>query len=355
SQLKILNELYKYVTEVTNDCLWEWDLKTQEIFWIDGGHKRVFGYQIENALIPQSFWESRLHPEDRPGVLARLNKIIKDGSSYVWEDEYRFQKANGEYAFVHERGHIIFDGEEKASRMIGATQDITERIQLENKLVEERFARQNEITDAVLTAQENERSDIGKELHDNLNQTLAVAKLYIQMAKTHGTNKDMYLDKSCGYIVDVIDEIRRIAKHLVVPSINVIGLFANIKNLITDLNRIHPIKIEFRKDDIVEEDLDEKLQLTIFRIVQEQVNNILKHSKATQATIDLSKKENKIVLFILDNGQGASDIEKEKNGVGLINIQSRADLYRGKVIIESNPGKGYELKVEFPLNGINKH
>ena len=78
-QLKILNELYRYVTEVTNDCLWEWDLETRELFWIDGGHKRAFGYQIENALIPQSFWESRLHPDDKGRILTRLNNIIRRG------------------------------------------------------------------------------------------------------------------------------------------------------------------------------------------------------------------------------------------------------------------------------------
>src|ERR1700676_2103837 len=64
-QLKHLNELYRFVTEVANDCLWEWDLQTREIFWIDGGHRRIFGYQIENALIPQSFWEDGGHPDKR--------------------------------------------------------------------------------------------------------------------------------------------------------------------------------------------------------------------------------------------------------------------------------------------------
>ena len=64
-QLKVLNELYRFVTEVTNDCLWEWDLQNKEMFWIDGGHKRVFGYPIENTLIPQSFWEELLHPDDK--------------------------------------------------------------------------------------------------------------------------------------------------------------------------------------------------------------------------------------------------------------------------------------------------
>jgi PAS domain S-box-containing protein len=126
-RLKVLTELYKFITEITNDCLWEWNLHTREIFWIDGGHKRVFGYPIENALIPQSFWESRLHPYDRVRVLARLNKIISEGSVFLWEDEYRFQKANGDYAYVNDRGHIIYDEENKAVRMIGATQDITVR------------------------------------------------------------------------------------------------------------------------------------------------------------------------------------------------------------------------------------
>lgn len=126
TQLKTLNELYRFVTEVTNDCLWEWDFIAHEMFWIDGGHKRVFGYPVENALIPQRFWESRLHPGDKVRLLTRLNKIIETATAAVWEDEYRFKKSNGDYAYVHDRGHIIYEGD-KAIRMIGATQDITAR------------------------------------------------------------------------------------------------------------------------------------------------------------------------------------------------------------------------------------
>ncbi|MBK5272699.1 MAG: PAS domain-containing protein [Bacteroidia bacterium] len=126
-ELMALRELYRFVTEVTNDCLWEWNLQTKELFWIDGGHKRVFGYPITNALIPQSFWESRLHPDDKLRILTRLNKIIEEGSASIWEDEYRFQKADGDYIYVHDRGHIIYDAQKKASRMIGATQDISAR------------------------------------------------------------------------------------------------------------------------------------------------------------------------------------------------------------------------------------
>ncbi len=350
-RLKTLTELYKFVTEITNDCIWEWNLLAREIFWIDGGHKRILGYEIENALIPQSFWENCIHPEDKERVLTKLNKIITVGVSNVWEDEYRFKKADGEYAFVHDRGHIIYNEDKQASRMIGATQDITENVILENKLMQERLTRQREITGAVLTAQENERADIARELHENLGQILAVAKWYMQMAKKNGDNSEMCIEKSSGYIVNVIEEIRRMSKNLVIPDIHLFGLFDNIKNLLSDLNKLHPVKIEFYEKDIdEEEDLDEKMQLDIFRIVQEQLNNIIKHSKASQASVNLTKQANEIILQISDNGEGC-DMIKEKNGVGIININSRADLYGGTVTVESKPGHGYQLKVSLPLNG----
>jgi PAS domain S-box-containing protein len=354
-RLKMLNELYKFVTEVTNDCLWEWDLQTKELFWIDGGHKRVFGYKIVNALIPQSFWENHLHPDDKVRILKKLNKTLSAGSVRTWEDEYRFQRADGGYAYVHDRAHIIYDVDGVACRMVGATQDITVRksaelnlLEIEKKLARERLTRQKAMIHAALVAQEKEREEIGKELHDNLNQILGAAKLYIEMAKTDDENREMCLEKSSGFIVNVIEEIRRISKTLSTPGM-IMGLFESIKILLDDLITVHAIKIEFQEDGINEEEMDEKLQLTIFRIVQEQLNNILKHANATFATINLSKQGNEIVLLISDNGNGCNILENG-NGVGIINIKSRAELYHGIVTTISKPGEGYALKVVLRLN-----
>ena len=351
-QLKMMNELYQFVTEVTNDCLWEWDLRTRELFWIDGGHKRVFGYQIVNALIPQSFWENHLHPDDKVRILNRLNKILSEGSDNTWEDEYRFLRADGGYADVHDRAHIIYDPDGVACRMIGATQDISVRksaelklLESEKELVRERLTRQKAMTHAALVAQENERSEIGKELHDNLNQVLGAAKLYIELAKTDEENREMCLEKSAGFIVNVIEDIRRISKTLSTPGM-IMGLFESIKILLDDLMTIHAIKIDFQEVGISEEDLDERLQLNIFRIVQEQLNNILKHAKATCAIINLTKHGNEIILFISDNGIGCNLLEEAK-GVGIINIKSRVELYHGRVTISSKPGEGYALEVVF--------
>jgi PAS domain S-box-containing protein len=348
-QLKLMNELYRFVTEITNDCLWEWDLRAKELFWIDGGHKRVFGYHVENALIPQSFWENCVHPDDRVGVLARLNKAISEGTDPLWEDEYRFKKANGDYAFVHDRGHIVFDAGRQATRMIGATRDITEKVLLENKLVQERMANQKEIIGAVLAAQENEREEIGEELHDNLGQLLAVAKMYLQMARTNENKREIFLEKSSGFIEDVIVQIRKISKKMVIPPTHIIGLLDNIKNLINDLAGVHPLKIEFYEEGIIEEELDKKLQLVIYRIVQEQTNNILKHANASRARIHLRRQDDEILLIISDNGKGC-DIAKESDGIGIINIKSRAELYGGKATFISSEGTGFKLEVVLPLS-----
>jgi PAS domain S-box-containing protein len=356
-QLQIINELYKFVTEVTNDCLWEWDFRARELFWIDGGHKRAFGYQVENALIPQTFWENCIHPDDKIRVVTRLNEMIANGSGHVWEDEYRFKKANNEYAYVHDRGHIIYDVHKKPARMIGATQDISARklaeiqvLESERKLVQQTLAKQREITQAVLTAQENERAHVGKELHDNLNQILAATKIYIKLAENPGIKQGKYLEKASGYINDVIAEIRKISKKLETTDIQIIGLFDSIDILLNDTSLIHPVKIEFHKNDLVEEDLSQKLQLDIFRIVQEQLNNILQHADATRAAINLTRLENEVVLLISDNGKGC-DLSKDKNaGVGIINIRGRVELYHGRITVASSPGNGYELKVVLPLH-----
>lgn len=346
-QLKVLNELYRFVSEITNDCLWEWDLRLRELFWIDGGHKRVFGYQIENALIPQSFWEDRIHPEDKARILTRLGKIIREGIESIWEDEYRFERVNGDYSYVHDRGHIIYENG-KASRIIGTTQDITARKFSENQLLQERLTRQKEITNAVLSAQEAERAAIGREMHDNLNQILGAAKLYLEMAKTDEDTREFCLDKSASYIVDVIEQIRRISKSLATPGM-VMGLAESIDILVDDLSVIHQVKISFQEEGIDEEDLGDKMQLDIFRIVQEQLNNVVKHANATNALIDLRRKANEVILLISDNGQGC-ELSKVQKGVGIINITARADLYQGSVAITSKPREGYELKVVLPLD-----
>lgn len=345
-QLQIKTELYKFVTEVTNDSLWEWNLLTNEMFWIDGGHKRVFGYPIENALIPQNFWESLIHPEDRTRVLAGLKAVVEN-SATRWEVEYRFRKTDDLYAWVHDRAHILYENGQ-ACRIVGATRDITERVVLEQTLAAERLEREKEIASTAFGAHEKERAAVGKELLDNVNHVLGAAKLFIEMAKTDALHREALLEGSSNYIAQVMESVRRISKALTPPFIQLMGLVKSIKILTDDVAAGYPVQFTISDYGMDLKAVGAKLQLDIFRIVQQQVDNILRHANATKASIDLSRQDEEIILFISDNGNGC-DLPERRNGPGIKNMISRAKLYNGSVTTLSNPGEGYTLQVIFRL------
>ena len=131
------------------------------------------------------------------------------------------------------------------------------------------------------------------------------------------------------------------------------GLYDSIRFIVDKINMVHSVKIDFQANGIEEEDLDETLQLDIFRIVQELISNIIKHSGAAGAMINITRKLNKITLLVSDNGQGC-DLSKVKIGMGTINILSHAEQYQSSVSKLSTPGNGYEFKVVLPIDGRQK-
>jgi PAS domain S-box-containing protein len=343
-----MNQLYRLVTEVTNDCLWEWDLVTKEIFWIDGGHKRVFGYDVENALISQSFWESCLHPEDKERVLAGPKVLTSSYTNNLWQDEYRFRKADGSYAHVRDRSHIVYNEQRQAIQMVGATQDVTEMAMLEQKITRERRKQQAEVTDAVFTALEDEKATIGTELHLIQTQELTLARIYLEMGRNHAKNKELYLEKSYGFLTTAIQELNKVSKDLGIPNNSGSFLFKGVQSLLDDLMLVHAIEFKFQIHEIEEDDLSEKTKLTVFRIIQEQLKNVLTHSHAKEAIIILAKDGDQLQLYISDNGQGCNP-DKVCRGVGILNMKSRIASYNGTLAIRSSVGKGYELNITLPI------
>ncbi len=224
--------------------------------------------------------------------------------------------------------------------------DITEQKLLEERAALDKIIKQKEITEAVVTAQERERSEIGRELHDNVNQLLGATRLYIDMARRDNVNRDSLLSSSSTYTLQAIDEIRKLSKTLITPLIKEIGLTDTIKDLADDIMRVHPVKIEIFIQDFTEEILDEKFKLNLYRIVQEQLNNILKHSKADNVSMSFLQNQDEISLLISDDGIGF-DPSTRKTGVGITNIKSRVELYKGTVVILSEPGHGCTLSAKF--------
>ena len=128
-------------------------------------------------------------------------------------------------------------------------------------------------------------------------------------------------------------------------------LIVSVIKLINDISRSSDIKIVFENSSYPEEQSDVGLKLMLYRIIQEQLNNVLKHAKATEVAINLSQNKKSITLSIFDNGVGFDTTEKNK-GTGLSNIISRAKLYNGKAIVISQPGEGCSLIASFPVEGL---
>ena len=252
--------------------------------------------------------------------------------------------STGKKIFCEARLTLLLHGDQPLIR--ASVLDVTERVELEKRLANEKQEKQREITEAVITAQENERSFLGEELHDNINQILAASKLYIDYSmKTGEVRKDLII-QGREYIISAMEEIRKLSSSLLPPSLGEISL----KNAIDDLLEMigNANKLTFiKKWHVADENkFSEKLKLTIFRIIQEQLNNIIKHADAKKVTIGLTEKSGILLLSVKDDGKGF-DTSARRKGVGLKNIMSRTSFFNGEVTVDSEPGKGCELLVKF--------
>jgi two-component system sensor histidine kinase UhpB len=344
--LRLSNERFNIVSKATNDAIWDWDLTNENMFWNDAMFS-LFGYNPTEITKSSTWWEEHIHPADRERVVSKVAKHIQNGIE-GWQDEYRFICADGTIKNVFDRGFILRDSEQKPYRMIGAMMDITERKKLQDELATQSIARQRQVTEATIMAQEKERAEIGRELHDNINQILTTTKMYLDMALAEDDIREELMLKSHQNISSAIEEIRILSKSLVPPSLGDIGLKEAISEMINNLNISQKIDIKLRTSGIAKSVIPDKMQLMVFRIVQEQVSNILKHSKATEAEIKLAVAKNELVVTITDNGVGF-DPKKRMKGIGLMNITSRAEVHNGRMEVSSSPGNGCTLKISIPI------
>lgn len=334
-----LNSLHR----ITSDAIWEVNLLTGEVSRNDKVQE-LTGYTPEEST-GREWWFSLIHPDD----LERQKAIMKDVDEKKrksWENEYRILCKDGEYKTIHDRGFVIYENGTPV-RMIGSYNDITSEKLMENLMVEEKLHQQKEQAEVAIQVQERERTNIGRELHDNVNQILGASKLFMGMVTPANEEEKDFKAKSMEYIVSAIEEIRKLSRELVSPQLKEKTLVNTIQSMIDDVNRASEIQIKFTHDQ--ESDLlSPGKKLTLYRIVQEQVKNILKYSKTKKAEILLQSKGNDVQLVIRDYGIGF-DPKRTNSGVGLTSIIDRAKFYSGKAEINSAPGKGCTLTITIPI------
>lgn len=343
-----VNERLKLVGKATTDAIWDWNILTNEVYRGDG-FESLFGYKLSGTSRDLNFWVNNIHPDDVARVKHGMDKFLKS-KKINWQDEFRYINADGTLAMVLDKGIVLRDENGNAYRMVGATQDITHVRELEMKIHQQKLYHQKQNTEIAIQSQEQEKNNIGKELHDNINQLLANAKMMIDTARNAPDIHDLCIGKSYEAIVMAIDEVRKLSHTLVPPTFDEGNTFIDaVDNIVEDINLSGKLDITVNIPTNGRFQLsDEKIKLTFYRIIQEQLNNILKYSKATKASINLLVSKKEYLLEISDNGVGFDSNTKAK-GIGMRNMANRVELLSGTMEIISAPGEGCTIKAVIPF------
>ncbi|MBK6938490.1 MAG: PAS domain-containing protein [Chitinophagaceae bacterium] len=193
------------LSKATSDTIWDWDMGTDSIQYNEG-IADTFGYKFPQVHNTTNWWKKNIHPDDKLRIYEQLD-IAFSGCQTVLNMEYRYQCANGSYKYVLDRAVIVYGEGGKPRRMLGAMQDIT--YQKEEGM---------RIDRAVINAQEEERKQIGMELHDNVNQLLSASLMYLSVVKDSQANAIIIQSKL--HINEAISEIRRVSHQLAPASFN---------------------------------------------------------------------------------------------------------------------------------------
>lgn len=338
-----LQKLSLIAAETTNPILIT-DVEAR-ILWINKAFTTTYGYMLD---------EVRGHkptdilggPETDMATVKLLRDNIRAGINSQVELVY-YTKTK-QKLWLEIQCQPLIDGQQNKKLFFGIQNNITERKKLQLKLQQQMSERHKEIAYAEIKAQEKERSQIGQELHDNVNQVLTTVKLYNELCMANPALRDDLLPKSINYLNVCIEEIRNLSKALSAPTIGNITLKDSIKELVNSIEATNKISINYSDSGMEEKHFKKEIHIALFRIVQEHLTNILKHAGAREVTLLLHATNSMLHCTIQDDGIGF-DVHQLFDGIGITNMKSRAEVLNGSFNLKSAPGKGCTLTVCFPL------
>jgi PAS domain S-box-containing protein len=228
----------------------------------------------------------------------------------------------------------------------GMAVDITEQKKAEEVL--------HRLPQSILEAQEQERRRLARELHDSVNQVIASAKFRIQTAENQILRGDPKWQESCGRSKEMLDlvlkQVRRLSHNLRPGELDDLGLVPAARTAFREFQDRTGVAVDFSALGF-DERLEPNLESTLYRIIQEALTNIEKHSSATRVQIELAETETGVTLEIADNGIGIdpSQSQRARDGLGLVHMRERASLVGGIFAIETKPGEGLRIRVHVPM------
>lgn len=346
-------ERFRMLAEVTNDAIWDWDLVTNELWWNEG-FETLFGYSRDEIEKTIDSWYNRIHPADRGRVVSGIHRVIDQGGT-TWSDEYRFLCKNGSYAYVLDRGHVIRNATDKAVRMVGGMRDLTER-----NLAE---AAVQALPRELLRAQDEERRRIARELHDSTAQELAVVSMNLGRLEEWLEGKDPWAENLLADSLAVLSQgnrdLRTLAHLLHPPMLEELGLLGALQDYVEGFSARSGIQVKLESTEDFER-CSPEIETALFRVVQESLSNVHRHSDSKVASIKLERDGNLIRLTIADLGKGlpsgllTGTADKARVGVGISGMRQRIDQLQGRLEISSD-AQGTTVCAVLPSNREQGH
>lgn len=302
--------------------------------------KELFRFDPVGPVTVNDF-RNRIHPEDLELVLNNVKAMEEFGDDF--EYEYRIILPSGEVRWMVSRGQVTFEGG-KPAYLRGASVDITKR-----KLVEEQA---HELSRKLMVAQENERARLARELHDDLSQSLALLAIQLQVV---GKGPEIpntirtCLDDLTEQIQRISSDVHRISHELHPSKLNQLGLEASLGGFCREIARAHSLKVQFEAKN-VPRTLPEDVSLCVYRIAQESLQNVAKHSDASIASVTIERQDDKIRLVVSDNGRGFDpEAARSRESLGLISMEERVRAVKGELSVVSTIGSGTRIFVDVPV------
>lgn len=345
--LRRSEEQYRLIAQNTRDLISLVDMSGR-ILYASPSHRTSLGYVPEELAGTEL--AGLVHPEDRDALRTAWEQARGHRESRI--AEVRIRRQTGEYRNFESVANWVFDDQGRPQRSVIISRDITRRKETEEAL--------RGLPKLIREAQEAERRRVARDLHDSVIQILSAVKFRLQAIEEKLVEKQptAWRDtlKTKAHLEKAIKEVRRISRNLRPSELDDLGLAPALRSLCVEFAERTGVSVDLSITKLPQA-IPNDIELNLYRIIQEALGNIEKHSGATQVKLQLTREASQVRAVIRDNGLGFDplsppDRKGRPPGMGLVDMKERAALLGGHWQLRSTPGEGTEILIEMPLKTL---
>ena len=288
-------------------------------------------------------WAEGVHPEDLRSCLKTYTQAFDQRKPFTMQ--YRLRRRDGEFRWVSDIGVPRFEADGSFAGYIGSCVDITER-----KLAEEAFAKMGR---RLIEAHEEERVWIARELHDDINQRIALLAIELGRANEQveraGTDVHRNIQHACQGLLGIAQDVQALSHRLHSSKLEYLGIAVAAKSFCKELSAQYKVQVDFTYSNIPHS-VPKEVSLSLFRVLQQALQNAVKHSGARHFRVELVGTPEELCLTVADSGVGFDwQAAINQQGLGLISMRERIQLVQGEFTIDSAPGHGTTIRARVPV------